>query len=61
MRDLLLPSVGKIILFWPGLAHAHGDDNVTAVSFIGPLVAFFVFVIVVGLGRVILRMMVRRI
>ena len=61
MPDLLSLSVGKIILLLPALAYAHGDDNVTAASFIGPLIGFIVFVVVVGLGRVLLRMTIRRI
>jgi hypothetical protein len=42
------------------LAHAHGDDDVTAASFVGPLVGFFVFVIVVGLGKALLRAVVKK-
>jgi hypothetical protein len=42
------------------LVYAHGDDNVTATSFIGPLVAFVVFAAVVGLGKALLRAIVKK-
>jgi len=44
----------------PGLAWAHGDDNVTAVSFLGPLI--FVAVLAAGLtiGRPLVRWLARQ-
>jgi len=61
MHEMLLLSRKKIMLFLPALAYAHGDDNVTLASFIGPLVGFFVLVTAVGLGRILLRMLIRRV
>ena len=60
MRDMLSHSVEKIVPFLPALAHAHGDDDITAASFIGPMVGFIVFVAVVGLGKALLRMILKR-
>lgn len=60
MHDLLLRSVGKIILFWPAPAYAHGDDDVTAASFMGPVVAVLVFVTAVGLGKALIRLTTQR-
>ncbi len=60
MQNMLWLSMMVLGLFLPALAYAHGDDEVTAASFIGPLVVFFVFVTVVGLGKAILRMIIRR-
>lgn len=48
-----------LILLWPGLAFAHGDDEVTAASFVGPLLALVICVTVVGIGRTVIRV-VRR-
>jgi len=42
------------------LVYAHGDDNVTVASFIGPLVGFFVLVTAVGLGKALLRTIVKK-
>jgi len=42
------------------MVHAHGDDNVTVASLIGPLVGFFVLVTVVGLGKALLRAIVKK-
>ena len=61
MRDVLSLSARKMVLFLPALAYAHGDDNVTTASFIGPTVAVIVFVAVVGLGKTLLRMLIRRV
>ncbi len=47
-------------LLSPGLALAHGDDHVTATSFIGPMLALVVVVTVVGLGKAFLRAVVKR-
>ena len=60
IHDVLSLSIGKIFLFLPALAYAHGDDDVTAASFIGPMVAVIVFMLVVGLGRMLLRMVIKR-
>ncbi|MBI2988273.1 MAG: hypothetical protein HYY45_16015 [Deltaproteobacteria bacterium] len=61
MRDMLLFNAQKIVPFLPGLAYAHGDDNVNATSFIGPLVGLLVFAAVVGLGRVFLRWIIEKV
>lgn len=61
MHDVLSLSVGKIVPFLPALAYAHGSDDVTVASFIGPTVAVIVFVAAVGLGRTLLRMLIRRV
>lgn len=47
-------------LWLPAMAWAHGDDNLTAGSFLGPLL--FVAVLAVGLrmGRPVIRWLVRR-
>ena len=60
MQDLFSPSLVKLVLFSPALAYAHGDDNVTAASFIGPMVGLIVFAAVVGLGKAFLRAMSKR-
>jgi len=57
--SFILASIG--ILLWSTLAYAHGDDDVTAATFIGPMVAFIIFVVVVGLGKAFLRMIIRRV
>jgi len=44
-----------LLLLWPGQAFAHGDDNVTATTFIGPMLALTVFASVVGIGRAVIR------
>ncbi len=56
----LLGAVGAGMLLFPGLAFAHGDDDVTAATFIGPMLAFVTVVTVVGLGRLLLRALVKR-
>ena len=43
------------LLGFPALAVAHGDDHVTAASFVGPLLGLLVFVVVLGVGRTIVR------
>lgn len=60
MHGMLLRSVELIVLIQPALAYAHGDDNVTVASFIGPTVALIVFVAVVGLGMALLRVIINR-
>lgn len=59
MHDVLSLSIQIILLFSPSLAYAHGNDDVTVASFIGPTVAIIVFVTVVGLGRALLRMIIK--
>jgi hypothetical protein len=48
------------VFFFPSLALAHGDDDVTAATFVGPMLAFVTIVTVVGLGRLLLRAVVKR-
>lgn len=43
------------LLGFPAVAVAHGDDHVTAASFVGPLLGLLVFVVVVSVGRAIVR------
>lgn len=59
LQDLWARIIPAVLLS-PGLALAHGDDDVTAATFIGPIVALLVIVTVVGLGKIFLRIMVRR-
>jgi len=56
---LMIWASGGIFLSSP-MVHAHGDDNVTVASLIGPLVGFFVLVTVVGLGKALLRAIVKK-
>lgn len=56
---LIIWVSGGIFLSSP-LVHAHGDDNVTVASFVGPLVGFFAFVTVVSLGKALLRAIVKK-
>jgi len=53
-RRIVAGLVGLLILS-PTLASAHGDDHVTMVSFIGPMVGFVVLVSVVGIGKAVIR------
>lgn len=53
-RRIVAGLVGLLILS-PTLASAHGDDDVTMVSFIGPMLGFVVLVSVVGIGRAVVR------
>jgi hypothetical protein len=48
------------VFFFPSLALAHGDDDVTAATFVGPMLAFVTIVTVVGLGRLLLRALVKK-
>lgn len=57
--DLIRMATGWT-LFLPSLALAHGDDNVTAATFIGPMLALAVIVVVVSLGKALLRAIVKR-
>lgn len=56
----LIGVISGGILFLPGLALAHGDNNVTVATFIGPMLALVVLVTVVGLGKAVLRTIVRK-
>jgi hypothetical protein len=47
-------SLGLLMLM-PTLASAHGDDEVTATTFIGPMLAFVLVVSVVVIGRELVR------
>jgi len=67
MRDTLRLRVkalrhgwAGLILSFPGLAFAHGDDEVKAATFIGPMLALAVILTVVGLGKALLRAIVKR-
>lgn len=60
LRSSLVGAVGAGMLLFPGLAFGHGDDDVTAATFIGPMLAFITVVTVVGLGRLLLRALVKR-
>jgi len=59
-RATFIISVSGGIFLSSPMVHAHGDDNVTVASFIGPLVGFFVLVTVVGLGKALLRAIVKK-
>ena len=39
----------------PGLALAHGDDNVTVASFFGPVLGLLAFMLVLSAGKAIIR------
>ncbi|MGH7395347.1 MAG: hypothetical protein ACREKF_09535 [Candidatus Methylomirabilales bacterium] len=45
-----------LVLGQPGLAAAHGDDTVTVATFYGPLLAAGVILLVVPLGKALLRL-----
>jgi hypothetical protein len=45
---------------FPGSAWAHGDDDVTAASFLGPLILVAVLAAGLGLGRPLARWLARR-
>jgi hypothetical protein len=45
---------------FPSLAWAHGDDDVTAVSFLGPLVLVAVVAAGVSIGRPLIRWLAGR-
>lgn len=59
-KSVSLTWVGLGTFWLSALAYAHGDDDVTAASFIGPLVSLLVFVTVVGLGKALLRAIVKK-
>jgi hypothetical protein len=44
----------------PDVAWAHGDDNVTAVSFLGPLILVAVVAAGVAVGRPLVRWLARQ-
>ena len=52
---LLLLALG-----WPGTAWAHGSDEVTLTSIVGPAVGLWTFVVVVAAARMALRHLGRR-
>ena len=60
MRTVLSLSVAGLTFLAPSLVYAHGDDRITVTSFIGPIVAFTVFVLVVGLGRTLIRTIIKK-
>jgi hypothetical protein len=51
--------IGHLLLV-PGLAWAHGDDNVTAASFLGPLILVAVLAAGLSIGRPLVRWLARR-
>ena len=53
-KHVVAGLLGLLMLF-PALAHAHGDDDVTLATFFGPMLGFVVLVSVVSLGRVVIR------
>jgi len=59
-RAILIIWVSGGIFLSSPTVYAHGDDNVTVASFIGPLVGFFVLVTAVGLGKALLRTIVKK-
>jgi len=50
-----LGGLVAMLSLWPVEAFAHGDDDVTTASVIGPMLALVVFVSVVGIGRAMIR------
>jgi len=44
----------------PVLAWAHGDDNLTAGSFLGPLLLVAVLAVGLSMGRPVIRWLARR-
>jgi len=44
----------------PGLAWAHGDNNLTAGSFLGPLLFVAVLAVALSMGRPVIRWLARR-
>jgi hypothetical protein len=44
----------------PGLAWAHGDDDVTVVSFLGPLILVAVLAAGLSIGRPLIRWLAGR-
>lgn len=47
-------SLGMLMLM-PTLASAHGDDDITATAFIGPMLAFVMVVSLVGISRALIQ------
>jgi hypothetical protein len=56
----LIGTVLMAVLLFPRLALSHGDDDVTAATFVGPMLAFVTVVTVVGLGRLLLRTLAKK-
>jgi len=50
--------IGFLLL--PALAWAHGDDDVTALSFLGPLILVAVLAGGLSIGRPLVRWLARR-
>ena len=53
MKRAWAPAWSMLCL--PGLALAHGDDHVTVASFFGPVLGLLAFMLVVSLGKAIIR------
>ncbi len=49
-----------LLLGHPALAAAHGDDTVTVATFYGPLLALTVVLLLVPLGKALLRLALGR-
>ena len=49
-----------LLLGHPGPVAAHGDDTVTVATFYGPLLALMVILLLVPLGKALLRLAVGR-
>ena len=47
--------VGATVLALPAMALAHGDDMVGPESFFGPILGLLTFMVVVGVGKAIIR------
>jgi len=50
--------IGHLLV--PALAWAHGDDDVTALSLLGPLILVAVLAAGLGIGRPLVRWLARR-
>lgn len=55
----IVAGLAGLVILAPTVAFAHGDDDVTVASWIGPMVGFVVLVSLVGIGRAVIRV-VRR-
>lgn len=53
-KQVVAGLMGLLLLF-PALAWAHGDDDVTLAGFFGPLLGAVVLASVVGIGRAVIR------
>ena len=43
------------VLGLPAMALGHGDDNVSVEGFFGPILGLLTFMVVVGVGKAIIR------